>query len=137
MQWSTRNVSASATSPSVGLGKVFVATEAGSLACLDASSGTVLWIEGGRTNQWASPILSRKLNLVYSASGSNLIATNVSNGAIRWTIVTALYNPLAPALDDENGRLFLAGTTTTVFAFDAATGHALWVSPSLCRSRRR
>ena len=132
VQWSTRNVSASATSPSVGLGKVFVATEAGSLACLDASSGAVLWIERGRTNQWASPILSRKLNLVYSASGSNLIATNVSNGAIRWTIVTALYNPLAPALDDENGRLFLAGTTTTVFAFDAVTGHALWVSPSLC-----
>ena len=66
----------------------------------------------------------------YSASGDELVATHARSGQPAWRHATALYNPMAPAV--AGGRLFLAGTTSALYAMNASTGAALWTSAALC-----
>jgi outer membrane protein assembly factor BamB len=124
----TRSVTASADSVFVGAG--------GALAGLRLSDGTMLWQSTvAKTGSCGTPTVAA--GLVYDAAGLDgdgsapvsVVAVDATTGAPRWRYTSPTgRTTYTPAVSD--GRAYLVSEDGTVVARDAATGSAIWSTPT-------
>jgi eukaryotic-like serine/threonine-protein kinase len=116
--WSFQALSGITSSPAIVDGQLFVTDYTGDFYCLNASTGSQIWV--GRAT--ASPTVSE--GIVYA--GHNLItAFNASNGEKIWSGQTTFgVGGTSPAL--ARGVLYTSLGGDGVYAFNASTGVKIW-----------
>lgn len=130
-RWTTP-LAGSVESPVVATGdRLIAATQIGSVACLDAKTGSILWRHNlpETYDRWvySRPLVSG--DKVYIGTTSCLACLRLSDGAPLWQFrhpkksSDAFAQFQGPLVRD--GKLFLAGYRTGSFLFDAATGAVL------------
>lgn len=146
-----KNSHASPT-PAVEAGRLYVAFGSQGVACLDTSSGAVLWtnhehrIDHDSTGTGSSPVLHGDL-LVLNFDGvdsRSIVALHKSNGRTAWK--TARSNPITkagyfikahstPTLHTSvAGSQWISGGSFRVHGYDALDGRELWSvdTPGFC-----
>jgi outer membrane protein assembly factor BamB len=126
--------------PTVSNGKIYVETQYGDVACIDASDGKVLWLKslfanlGGKMmSGWGfseSPLVDGdKVIVTPGGSRGTLAALNASTGALiwqskGWTDNAAYSSPLAATIGGV--RQYIQLTDKSVAGVNAAHGSILW-----------
>ncbi len=132
-----RNYAGPRSSPAVAEGKVVTYGVRGTLSCLDASAGKVLWRKESEDKQWpvfftsSSPLIVDGMCIAQmgGAEGS-ITAFDLSNGDIKWqwTGDGAAYS--SPALVNIEGvKAVVAETDKRIVVVGLADGKLLWEKP--------
>lgn len=128
--WKYVNKNKGGSTPTVSGDTVF--SGGGSLAALDAGSGSVKWNYPLATD--AATLVSA--GTVYAGSGKTMYALTAADGSLKWQFDSGDPRLSAPALD--GGTLFFGGSgldgaamsddgkAHSLYAVDAATGTELW-----------
>jgi outer membrane protein assembly factor BamB len=115
------------STPAVSDGKVFTLGVHGTISCLDAATGKVLWRkETAQTPQWAtstSPLISDGKCIVFLNA---LTAFDAATGEVKWTgpSGTPYGSPVLMATD--GARQVVTPTTKALIGVDLADGKVLW-----------
>lgn len=123
------------SSPAVADGKVVTYGVRGTLSCLDASSGKVIWRKNGRPNAWprfftsSSPIIVNGLCIeqLGSESEGSITAYDLATGDEKWNWSgdgTAYASPTTMSVDGT--KLVVTQTANNVVALNAADGKLVW-----------
>jgi outer membrane protein assembly factor BamB len=146
--WTATKPGCSETTPTVVDGVVYIAAGEGSgVQTFDASTGKPGWTSPPDTSSpWATPVVhgGRVFSSGFNNSDPNGYYTAIvygldsQTGKLDWKFDLAKFNPepmtayapLAPAVAD--GRLFVTGAMSTVYALDTSTGALLWNATNLC-----
>lgn len=127
--------------PAFDNGRIYALGALGTLNCLDASNGRVIWSRDVRADAgaalplWAfsnSPLVLDGRVIVYAGGEGKkgLLAYPVDGGAPLWTADAGKVSYASPqALDLGNERQVLIFTNEGVFAVDPATGQSRWQFP--------
>ncbi|WP_267643231.1 Ig-like domain-containing protein [Haloarchaeobius amylolyticus] len=126
VMWTFRTADEMPVTPAVDGGSVYVATDAGTLYSLDASTGTEQWsttLTASSNYFVSSPVLAD--GTVYIADGSEMHAVDATSGSISWTAPATFdgYTGVSPAL--ANGTLYFGGAGT-LSALDASGAGYVW-----------
>ena len=129
----------SRSTPTVEGNKVFVTSGFGDLACIDATSGLVIWstkaseIYKGTYGNWgiAESLLIDGDQLYFTPGGpeTTTIALNKNTGSLIWKSASLNDNPgyVSPILITYSGkRLIVNVTASYVFGIDPSTGAMVW-----------
>lgn len=105
--------------------EAFVSCMDGSVVCVDADSGKVVWTAKTGGYCHSSPLVTRKMVYVGSADG-HLYAFDRATGASRWRV--ALPGPVyaSPAIA---GDVVFIANVGAFFGFDADSGKQRWRTP--------
>jgi len=125
------------SSPTVVDGKVVTLGVRGTLSCLDAASGKLLWrkddIKGvPRFFTASSPIVLDGQCIAQLGGGNNgeLVAYDLTTGAEKWKWTGDSPAYSSPALMTVGGtKLIIAMTETKLVAVEAADGKLVWQAP--------
>lgn len=116
--WSTDLGAGIETTPSAFGGEVFVATTAGVIYALNASTGMVVWQFTAAGSVASSPVVSAN-GLVYDADTTGeLYALNATTGSLVWQYNLGAAPTSSPVIDSN--RLFVMNQEGTIFAFGTA-----------------
>jgi outer membrane protein assembly factor BamB len=125
--------------PVVFNGKIYTLGSMGQLCCLDALTGTVLWVKdldkeyGAKEfSMNASPLIEGNALIVYVAGnpGACVVAFDVDSGKERWRALSEAGTNSTPAVITANGRRqLIVWTQDSVTSLDPATGKSLWRLP--------
>jgi outer membrane protein assembly factor BamB len=136
--WTGSNPESRAT-PTVEGNKVFTCSGIGDLACIDASSGKIIWSykaseeNKGTYGMWgiAEALLTDGDKVYYSPGGPETmtIALNKLTGALIWKSASLNDKPgyVSPILINYAGKkMIINASLGHVFAVDASNGEILW-----------
>lgn len=132
-----RNYAGPRSSPAVAEGKVVTYGVRGTLSCLDALTGKVLWRKDSIADGWptfftsSSPIIADGMCIAQMGGAeASLTAFDLSSGDIKWkwTGDGAAYS--SPALVNVDGiKAIVAETDKRIVAVGLADGKLLWEKP--------
>ena len=127
------------TTPAAENGRVFALSGLMKLACLNATTGAVIWSSdlvasyGASTLTWenaASPCLDNDLvyvNLNSSTNNQNLVAFRVADGSLAWSSQAENVTHTTPVVATIQGmRQVIFATQTGLVSLDRTTGAFLW-----------
>ncbi|MEX0703495.1 MAG: PQQ-binding-like beta-propeller repeat protein [Planctomycetales bacterium] len=125
------------SSPTVAAGKVVTIGVEGTLSCLDADDGKLLWRKtstGGvpRFATSSSPIVVKGLGIaqVGGEQGGAIAAYDLATGAEKWKWTGDGAAYASPVVTNINGaQVVIAETARNIVALDAADGKLLWQTP--------
>jgi len=125
------------SSPTVADGKVVTLGVRGTLSCLDAASGKLLWRKDDIKGQprfftSSSPIVLNGLCIAQLGGDKNgaLVAYDLTSGDEKWKWSGDSPAYSSPELMDVGGtKLIIAMTETKLVAVDAADGKLIWQTP--------
>lgn len=131
-------------SPTVMEGKVVTLGVRGTLSCLDAATGKVLWRKNDFAGAWprfftsSSPVVTEKLCIAQLGGQGNggIVAYQLESGneAWRWTGDGPAYaSPVLAVVDGP--QLVIAQTDTKVVALQLADGKPVWEMPFVVQGR--
>lgn len=132
------------SSPAVANGKVLTIGVRGTVSCLDAQSGELLWRKDDfsahpRFYTSSSPIIRGDLGITQLGGEEEgaIVAYELATGSERWrwTGEGTSYSSLAPVTTDDGQALILAETVRSVIALDASDGSQVWQMPFVVRGR--
>lgn len=122
------------SSPTVAEGKIVTLGVSGTLSCLEADSGKVLWRKSRLADRprfftSCSPLVAGGMVIVQvgSESGGGMLALDLSSGEQRWQWTgdgTAYSSPVLMTLDGM--PLVVAETAAKIVVLDLAQGRQLW-----------
>jgi outer membrane protein assembly factor BamB len=125
--------------PTVEGNKVYVSSGFGDIACIDGTSGAIIWslkaseIFKGTYGEWgiAESLIIDGEKLYYSPGGPETmtIALNKNNGELIWKSESINDAPayVSPILIDYSGKKLIVNVSLNyVFAVDASTGAIIW-----------
>lgn len=120
----------SGASVAVGLGMVYVNTDAHKLHALDQTTGAILWsvnTSPGATSQESSPSIA--FGKVYVGSDDGLFAFDAGNGAQVWKYNLAAVPGFSSAVIDTTSPplVFIGTNDMKVHAVNANTGAGVWI----------
>jgi outer membrane protein assembly factor BamB len=139
-----RNYAGPRSSPTVAEGKVVTYGVRGTLSCLDASTGKVLWRKDSVDQNWprfytsSSPLVADGMciALIGGEEGS-ITAFDLSNGDVKWEWTGDGAAYASPALVEVNGvKAVVAETDKRIVAVGLADGKLLWEKPFAGSDRR-
>jgi outer membrane protein assembly factor BamB len=129
----------SRSTPTIEGNKVYTCSGNGDLACIDGSSGTVIWtykgseLNKGTFGKWgiAESLLIDGNKIFFSPGGPETmtIALNKENGKVIWRSASLNDKPgyVSPVLISYAGKKMLLNVSLGhTFAIDAANGDILW-----------
>jgi outer membrane protein assembly factor BamB len=129
----------SRATPTVEENRVYTCSGLGDIACIDGSSGTILWsykaseLNKGTYGNWgiAESLLIDGDKLYFSPGGPETmtIAINKTNGKLIWKSASLNDKPgyVSPILVEYAGRRMIINVSLGhVFAVDVAQGEVLW-----------
>jgi len=131
-------------SPAVAEGKVVTYGVRGTLSCLDAATGKLLWRKDSVDKNWpqfytsSSPLIADGLCIAQlgGAKNASIAAFNLANGAAKWTWVGDGAAYASPGLVKVDGiKAVVAETDKRIVALGLADGKLLWERPYAGRSR--
>ena len=136
--WSYRAAGAVNTSVAVGDGNVYFGANGGSIYCLDASDGTLVWevqvpeVQQGARKQFTVPFLWK--NVVYIGSANKrLYCFDAGTGALQWSVEADDWIRSRPYADDNgvffatlSGRLFKASHHGEILGEEKISDHAIY-----------
>jgi outer membrane protein assembly factor BamB len=105
-------------------GTIYAPNADGVLYALDPDGALVWKFESG-SPLWAPPVTDGT-NLYVTALDHRLFALNLKTGQRLWEVTLPAASTHAPAMDVENGRLYLGGLTEQLLAIDTADGSIAW-----------
>jgi len=123
------------SSPAMADGKVVTYGVRGTLSCLDAASGKVLWRKEGKGGAWprfftsSSPIILNGLCVAQLGNDKegSISAFDLTTGDEKWIWKGDGAAYASPALMELGGsKLIIAQTTARMVALDSATGELAW-----------
>jgi len=131
------------SSPAVGEGRVVTVGVRGTVSCVDAATGAVVWRKDD-FNAWprfftsSSPIIADGTCIVLLGGDSDgaIVAYDLATGEPAWTWAgdgAAYGSPIPATLDGR--RIILCETAHKLVALDASTGVLCWEMPSEVRGR--
>jgi outer membrane protein assembly factor BamB len=125
--------------PTVEGNRVYVSSGFGDLACIDGTSGAIIWsLKASETfkgtyGEWgiAESLIIAGENLYYTPGGhrTTTIALNKNNGELIWKSKTINDAPayVSPILIDYSGKKLIINVSLKyVFAVDASNGDIVW-----------
>jgi outer membrane protein assembly factor BamB len=132
------------SSPAVADGKVVTLGVQGTLSCLDAASGKMLWRKNGfedslpRFSTSCSPVITAGLCIVQVGGErkGGIVAYDLAGGDEKWQWTgdgTAYASPVLLTLG--GAREIVAETATNIVGLDAADGKLLWKTPFAVKGR--
>ncbi|MFO0948384.1 MAG: PQQ-binding-like beta-propeller repeat protein [Planctomycetota bacterium] len=126
------------STPTLDGGKLYCLSATGTLACLDASKGKILWRKelvadfGGAVPSWGyceSPLVVGKRLFITPGGKNCVVALNKENGSTLWTSTglddAAQYSSLVPLRVDGLDML-VTMTNRGLVGLNAANGKLLW-----------
>jgi len=123
------------SSPAVADGKVVTLGVGGTVSCLDAANGKVLWRKDDFKGAWpkfhtsVSPIIAGGLAIVQLGKESDgaVVAYDLASGEQKWKWATEGPGYASPVLATIGGtKMIITATSKSVVGLDAATGKLLW-----------
>jgi outer membrane protein assembly factor BamB len=138
-----RQTNGPGSTPTFHDGKVYAVSVNGTLACLDATKGTVIWKKsyledfGGKVPQWAYNdsvlIDGDKLICVPCGSKAAVVALKLSDGEVLWKTEagpigggSGYSSPLKATIHDVPMYVVLLGQQSGVVGIDTKSGKILW-----------
>ena len=125
------------SSPTVAEGRVITLGVSGTVGCVEAASGKVLWRKSRLADRprfftACSPLVRAGLVIlqVGNESGGGIVALNLESGQEQWKWTgdgTAYSSPVLMTL--EGMPLVIAETASKIVALDLASGRQLWETP--------
>jgi outer membrane protein assembly factor BamB len=125
------------SSPTVADGKILTLGVSGTVSCVEAASGKVLWrkskfADRPRFFTSCSPLVAAGLVIVQvgNESGGGIVALELTSGQPRWEWKgdgTAYSSPVLMTLGGT--PLVIAETAAKIVALDLASGQQLWETP--------
>lgn len=109
--------------PSVDCGKVVFGTTTGSVYCLNAYDGTLLWSTLLTPEFVSTPTLNDKKVYVTSTSGS-VYCLDIDTGAMIW--MRSLTGKLVSSPKVLEGKVFFGSTNGIFYCLNAASGFTFW-----------
>lgn len=138
-----RNYAGPRSSPTVAEGKVVTYGVRGTLSCLDAVTGKLIWRKDSVDKNWptfytsSSPLITDGMCIAQmgGAEGS-ITAFNLSNGDIKWNWTGDGAAYASPSLVNVDGvKAVVAETDKRIVAVGLADGKLLWEKPYTGSSR--
>jgi outer membrane protein assembly factor BamB len=126
------------SSPAVAEGKVVALGVRGTLSCLDAAKGKVLWRKDDFSGAWprfftaSSPIIANGLCLAQLGGSGNgaVVAYDLATGDKKWKWTGDAPAYASPVLMTVDGiKLLVAETEKSIVALKAADGKLVWEAP--------
>lgn len=132
------------SSPTVADGKVITYGVRGTLSCLDATSGKVIWRKESHPDAWprfftsSSPIVVNRLCIAQlgSESAGSITAFDLATGDEQWKWSedgTAYASATTATVDGT--KLIITQTAGKVVALEPATGKSVWEIPFVAQGR--
>lgn len=119
------------SSPLLAGEKLYVASLGGTISCLDASTGSVLWTHALPAARRSSAVRSSPAidgeTLVVGCDDGMLYALSAADGTRRWSAKTGASIAGTPSI--STGRVFVGSLDENLYAFDARDGALLWKRP--------
>lgn len=107
--------------------KVYASADNGTLYALDVETGSLLWdFQAGTTGE-ESPTVSN--GMVYIQGNLKVYCLDADTGSKVWEYEFPREADWSSPVED-NGTLYVCGTTEGLMAFDAASGAVLWNNTS-------
>jgi outer membrane protein assembly factor BamB len=111
--------------PTVAGGRVFVATNYGSISCLDETTGLTLWTSAGYTGSFQGEPMMIGDRLYAGTSSNYMYVLNATNGVkLQEYQATPNYQPTNPIV--ANGKVYFGSTDGYLYALDANDLTAIW-----------
>ena len=129
------------SSPAVAGGKVVTLGAGGTLSCLDANSGKVLWRKDSRKDfslsyptfhVACSPLIVDEMCIVQlgGQGKGGVFAFDLSNGDVKWIWDAEAPSYASPVLMTVDGtKMIVAVTEKSVVGLDTSSGKLLWQTP--------
>jgi outer membrane protein assembly factor BamB len=122
------------SSPTVAEGKVVTYGVRGTLSCLDAATGKLLWRKDGVDKSWptfytsSSPLIADGMCIAQMGGAeASITAFTLSNGEIKWRWIGDGAAYASPALVNVDGlKAVVAETDKRIVAVGLAEGKLLW-----------
>ena len=138
-----RNYAGPRSSPTVAEGKVVTYGVRGTLSCLDAATGKLLWRKDSVDKNWptfytsSSPLIADGMCIAQmGGEQASVIAFNLSNGDMKWQWTGDGAAYASPALVSIDGiKAVVAETDKRIVAVGLADGKLLWEKPYAGSSR--
>jgi outer membrane protein assembly factor BamB len=106
-------------------GILFVTTADGSVHALNATNGKEIWTTAlGATVDDSRSSSSLGYGKIFVGTSGGLYAVNTPDGSVAWKAKLGDSNPGTPTVDD--GSVFVADRSGTLYQFDANSGALLW-----------
>ena len=122
VRWSAEMPGGITGTPSVGGGRVAVATQFGTLHVLDAATGATLWSRTSATSMAALTTTAIAGGVIYFSGSATVRAFQASSGKQLWTRALRGHG-YPPVVAD--GRVYVV-SAGALHALDAVTGTVLW-----------
>jgi outer membrane protein assembly factor BamB len=111
--------------PSVAGGRVFAATNYGSISCFDETTGVRLWVSSGFTGSFRSEPTVVGDRIYAGTSGNYMYVLNATDGTkLQEYQATQGYVPTEPVV--ENGKVYFGSTDGYLYALDANDLTPIW-----------
>jgi eukaryotic-like serine/threonine-protein kinase len=112
------------TMPLVQDGRVYVADASGTVAALDARTGTVVWEESVGAPVQGTPALVDDL-LVFGNDAGAVVALRTADGSQAWTMPVSSAS-IAVSVLEAGGTVYVGSGDGTFAALDGASGRQRW-----------
>jgi outer membrane protein assembly factor BamB len=111
--------------------KIYVAALGGTVSCVDAATGAVVWSYAVPASRRSAAMRSAPASdgtlLFVGRDDGTLCALGLDDGKLRWSARAGAAIAGSPAV--AAGRVIVGALDGSVYAFDAATGAVLWTRP--------
>ncbi|MCF7974143.1 MAG: PQQ-like beta-propeller repeat protein [Phycisphaerae bacterium] len=138
-----RNYAGPRSSPTVAEGKVVTYGVRGTLSCVEAATGKLLWRKDSVDKHWptfytsSSPLIADGMCIAQmGGEQASVTAFNLSNGDLKWNWTGDGAAYASPALVNVDGiKAVVAETDKRIVAISLADGKLLWEKPYAGSSR--
>jgi len=111
------------SSPAISFGRVYIGTDDGQLACLNASDGSLIWSSEVDSSVKSSPLVVG--DGVYLGTHKGVVyALNTSDSSEVWTYDTGAYLMSSPSFSD--GVLYIGSDDGCLYAFGKETSKVIF-----------
>lgn len=118
--------------PALFGGRLYIISESGKIACLNATDGAEMWKVDIRSECWHSLVVDNEVAVTTTATGT-LFALDSETGTIKWKKQITSKPILPPALDE--GKLFVVTSDGDIIAVSKGSGDIIWrvsLGPDAC-----